>query len=222
VVLMGGKTIATQVAEMRADAPAEPDPRMATFAREAAALAHVPVPDAVQELEGTLLPDAELLGPDGSPRSLGESVGDGLAVLVFYRGAWCPFCNIALRTYQEDLLPELRRRGVGLVAVSPQKPDGSLTMKEKHGLEYAVLSDPGLTLARAAGVLTEPGAESLQAQRELGLDLTEVNADGTASLPMPTVAIVDQGLAIRWIDTHADYTTRTEVAEILAALDGLG
>lgn len=219
---MAGMTIAGRVEEMRRNAaPVDPDSPPAAFAREQAALAHVPVPDGLAEI-GTVLPDADLLDVEGSPRRLGEAVGEGLAVLILYRGAWCPYCNIALRTYQTELLPPLRERGIRLIAVSPQKPDGSLTMKEKHDLEYSVLSDPGLVLGRAMGVLTGPSEEALAAQLELGLDLTDVNADGTVTLPMPTVAIVDAGLAIHWIDTHPDYSTRTEPAEILAVLETLG
>jgi peroxiredoxin len=216
---MAGVTIAEQVEEMNRSRPAEPDPRMAAFAREQAGLSHAQVPAGVAE--GASFPDVDLLTVDGSPRSLAEAVGDGLAVLVLYRGAWCPYCNITLRTYQSELLPGLRERGVDLLALSPQKPDGSLTMKEKHDLEFAVLSDPGLAVARAIGVVTAPTEEALAAQVEIGLDLREVNADGTTALPMPTVAIVDGGLMIRWIDVHPDYTTRTEPEEILAALDRL-
>jgi peroxiredoxin len=50
-------------------------------------------------------------------------------VIAFYRGVWCPYCNIALKTYQKQLLPKLTEQGVGLVAISPQKPDGSLSMQ---------------------------------------------------------------------------------------------
>jgi peroxiredoxin len=193
---------------------------MAAFAREQAGLAHVQVPAGVAEV-GTRLPDADLLAADGSPVSLAAALGDGFTVLVLYRGAWCPYCNITLRTYQSELLPGLRERGTELAALSPQKPDGSLTMQEKHDLQFAVLSDPGLAVARAIGVLTEPTEESLAAQLELGLDLSAVNADGTTALPMPTVVIVDDELKIRWIDVHPDYTTRTEPEEIFAALDAL-
>ncbi|HEY0279268.1 MAG TPA: peroxiredoxin-like family protein [Solirubrobacterales bacterium] len=217
---MAGMTIAAQVEEMKRSGPDEPDPRMAAFAREQAALAHVAVPAGVAGV-GTRLPDVELLGVDGSPRSLAEAAGEGHAVLVLYRGAWCPYCNLSMRTYQSELLPAMRERGTELIALSPQKPDGSLTMKEKHELEFVVLSDPGLAVARAIGVVTRPAEESLAAQVELGLDLGEVNADGTPALPMPTVAIVDGELTIRWIDVHPDYTARSEPEEILAALDRL-
>jgi peroxiredoxin len=213
-------TIAAQVEEMKRNGPDDPDPRMAAFAREQAGLVHAPVPAGVAEV-GTRLPDADLLAADGSPLSLGDAVGDGVTVVVLYRGAWCPYCNLTLRTYQSELLPGLRERGAELVALSPQNPDGSLTMKEKHDLEFAVLSDPGLAVARAIGVVTGLTEESLAAQLDVGFDLREVNADGTAALPMPTVAIVDDGLRIHWIDVHPDYTTRTEPDEIFAALDAL-
>jgi len=212
-------TIGEQVAAMDAAAAGQPaDPRMEPFGRERERLSAASAP-ADSAAPGASLPDAELLGPDGAARSLAAAVGDGPAVLVFYRGAWCPYCNLTLRTYQEALLPALRERGVRLIAVSPQAPDGSLSMREKNELEFDVLSDVGNALAKAAGILTAPGEESLAAQRELGLDLTAVNGDGTAGLPMPTTAIVDASLTIRWIDVHPDYTTRSEPAEILAALE---
>ena len=215
---MAGVTITERVSEMEASASAAPDPRLAAFAREREALAGTAPPPSTIAV-GAALPDAELLGADGSPRTLGGAVGDGLAVLVLYRGAWCPYCNLTLRTYQTELLPALRERGAALVAVSPQAPDGSLSMQEKNDLEFAVLSDPGNVLARAAGVLTEPTAESRRSQLELGLDLAAVNADGGAGLPMPTAAILDPSLTVRWIDVHPNYATRSEPTEILAALD---
>jgi peroxiredoxin len=105
-----------------------------------------------------------------------------------------------------------------LVAISPQAPDGSLTMQEKAELTYPALSDPGNQIARGLGVPFEPGADARAAQVDLGLDTTQVNADGTATLPMPTVAIVDAAGTLRWIDVHPDYTTRTEPAAILSAV----
>jgi peroxiredoxin len=215
---MAEMTIAGQVQDMRNEAQRQPDPRMEPFAREQAALAQTPPPEEVAKV-GSVLPDAELIDVDGTTKRLSEVVRGTTAVLVLYRGAWCPYCNIALRTYGSELAPALRERGITLIAVSPQHPDGSLSMKEKNELTYEVLSDPGLVLGRAVGVLTEPSAEGLEAQRELDLDLTEVNADGTAALPMPTVVIVGPDLSIDWIDVHPDYTTRTEPEEIIAALE---
>jgi peroxiredoxin len=126
-----------------------------------------------------------------------------------------------LNTYQTELVPELARRGVALVAVSPQAPDGSLSTQEKNELTFSVLSDPANQVAKTVGILTAPSPEVRSAQLELGLDLTAVNADGTTGLPMPTTIIVDADHAVRWIDIHPNYATRSEPNQILAALDSV-
>jgi peroxiredoxin len=105
---------------------------------------------------GDVLPDAELIDAHGVSVMLDAARGGRPAVIVLYRGTWCPFCNLVLRTYQQDLVPTLGQRGVGLIAISPQKPDGSLSMQEKNELTFTVLSDPGNQVAAALGVLTAP------------------------------------------------------------------
>ena len=92
---------------------------------------------------GDKLADFTLPDANGRPVSLGELVADGPAVIVFYRGGWCPYCNLALRAYQAELLPQLDRFGARLVAISPQGPEKSLRTKEKAELAFTVLSDAG-------------------------------------------------------------------------------
>ncbi len=171
---------------------------------------------------GANFPDSELLSPTGEATTLAATLSGSAGVVVFYRGAWCPYCNIALATYRTQLSKPLAQRGIVLVALSPQVPDGSLTMQEKHDLDFAVLSDPGNQIAGALGILTRPSDAAREAQLAHGLDLTRVNADGTTALPMPTVAIVDRDGKLAWIDVHPDYSTRTEPQQILDALDQLG
>jgi peroxiredoxin len=154
--------------------------------------------------------------------TLDQLVEAGPAVIVFYRGGWCPYCNLALRTYQQELLPELATFGARLVAISPQSPDQSLSTAEKIGLNFTVLSDPSSRLARQIGVAFQQAEAVLEAQRKLGLDLAQVNAEGSTELPRPTVLIVDKDRTVRFVDVQPDYTARTEVADILAALAGLG
>jgi peroxiredoxin len=220
--MTAASTITDRVADMHAAmAGKPPDEVMGAFGREQAALAAAGVPAGVASA-GTRLEDAGLLDVYGASTSLYTALGDGTAVVVFYRGVWCPYCNIALSVYQQHLLPELTDRGVRLIAISPQVPDGSLSMRDKHGLAFTVLSDPGNSVARGLGILTRPSDEARAAQLELGLDLTAVNADGTIGVPMPAVAILDGGQVLRWIDVHPDYGTRTEPAQVLNALDQLG
>ncbi len=141
---------------MRAKVAAQPPNEVLDiFEREQSTLATFGQPDGVLPV-GSTLPDVELIGPDGVPTTLGEAAGGRPAVVVFYRGAWCPYCNITLSNYQTLLLPALSDRAVRLIAVSPQGPDGSLTMQQKHDLAFAVLSDPGNVLARRSGSSRRP------------------------------------------------------------------
>src|ERR1700722_11710777 len=191
---------------------------IAAFTADQAALEARGVPQDVVA-PGSVMPAGVLLDVDGAPTSLARLRAGRPTVVVFYRGAWCPYCNIALRTYQAELVPALAERGFELIAVSPQKPDGSLTAAQSNGLTYSVASDPGNQIATALGILTEPSPDSIAAQAKLGLDLTEVNADGGRSLPMPTVVVIDAAGIIRWIDVHPNYGSRSEVPAILAAVD---
>ena len=197
-----------------------PAEALTTFTAEQARLDAAGVPAGVAA-PGAVLPDVELLDVHGAPMSLFAVTGGRPAVIVFYRGAWCPYCNIALKTYQDQLLPQLNEHGVALVAISPQKPDGSLSSQQKNALAFPVMSDPGNVLADRLGILTTPSAQAQAAMAQLGLDLTAANADGTPTLPMPTVVIADADHTIRWIDVHPDYTNRTEVVDIINVLDAV-
>ena len=211
-------TIADQVAELqKASASRLPARIQATFTAELARLQAAGLPAGILPA-GSAMPDGALLDTGGKPTTLARELDGTAAVVVFYRGAWCPYCNVALRTYQAQLVPALSERGVVLIAISPQKPDASLSTKESKELTYTVVSDPGNQIAGQLGILTAPSAEVAAAQAGLGLDIAEVNADGTRMLPMPAVVIVDAAGVIRWIDVHPDYSTRTEPAEILRVL----
>lgn len=216
-------TLADQIAALIAENRAAghlPVEVAAAFVAEQTRLDAAGVPAGVLT-PGSAMPDGELLDARGTRTSLTAARAGSPAAVVLYRGAWCPYCNLTLRAYEAQLLPGLAERGVRLIAVSPQTPDGSLTIAEKNALSFDVLSDPGNQIARGLGVHFEPAEEARSAQRSLGLDTTQVNADGTAGLPMPTVALVDAAGHLRWIDVHANYTTRTEPAAILAAADTL-
>ncbi|MHA7155643.1 peroxiredoxin-like family protein [Arthrobacter sp. TMN-50] len=192
----------------------------AVFAREQEDLTARGLPQEVIA-EGDTVPNAVLTTVDGSPIGLGQVLAEAAAVVVFYRGAWCPYCNITLKTYQRDLLPTLTERGIQLIAISPQTPDGSRAAVENGELGFTVLSDPASRLARHLGLLTEPSPDAREAHSELGFDVADSNADSTAGIPFPTVLLVDQDGTVRFADVHVDYTRRTEVPQIIEALDRL-
>ncbi len=220
---MAGKdtTIADRAAQVRQQSAQRlPADVTAAFDTELARLVSRGIPSGVAA-PGTAMPDGDLLDVDGKPTTLTEVRAGRPAVVVFYRGAWCPYCNVTLRAYQETLLGELDARGVALVAISPQTPDESLSLAEKHNLSYAVVSDPGNQIAGRLGIVFSLGEGARAGQAKLGVDLAAVNADGTHDLPLSTTVVLDAHGTIRWIDVHPDYTTRSAPAEILAAVDSL-
>ena len=214
---LGTVTIAEQIEQMdlAGKLPAEVAGR---FTKEQQDLDAAGTPSGIAA-PGTAMPDGDLLDAHGASTTLAKVTAGKPAVVVFYRGAWCPYCNVALRAYEQELVPELVARGATMVALSPQKPDGSLTMQETNALSYAVVSDPGNQIAGKLGILTAPTDGARESQQALGLDITQVNADGTTTLPMPTTVVLDADGVIRWIDVHPNYTARSEVAAILTALD---
>jgi peroxiredoxin len=215
-------TIREQSAQLKAAAAERlPAEVLDVFDRSIQDLLDEGVPPGVVTV-GDTLDSFMLKDATDTPVTLDQLVASGPAVIVFYRGGWCPYCNLALRTYQQDLLPRLSAVSASLVAISPQTPDESLSTAEKVKLDFTVLSDPGSRLARQVGIVFQQADDVLAAQRKLGLDLAQVNAEGSTQLPRPTVLIVDQDRTVRFVDVQPDYTARTEVADILAALDDLG
>lgn len=170
---------------------------------------------------GDRVPEATLLTASGDEQRLAGVLGDAPAVLVFYRGAWCPYCNIALRHYNENLAPSLKERGVQLIAISPQTPEGTEAAVASNELSFTAFSDPGNALAAQWGITTEPSTEAREAHTQLGFAVADSNADATPTIPFPTVVVVDRHHVVRWVDLHVDYTSRTEVPAILEAVDSL-
>ena len=195
-----------------------PDQVLSTFSAEQEMLDEAGVPEGAAKA-GSAMPDGDLLDAHGQATTLTTVRAGKPAVVAFYRGTWCPYCNIALRNYQANLVPELDARGIALIAISPQKPDGSLSWAEKNELTFAVLSDPGNQIASALGILTAPTEDVRGSMHAIGVDLPDLNSDGTYTLPMVTVAVVDAAGVIGWIDVAPNHARPTEVAEIISALD---
>jgi peroxiredoxin len=214
-------TLAEQASDIKAaSADLLPAEVVEAFAADQTALAAGGVPVHAVTPGDTIAPFA-LPDAAGQTRTLDELIAEGPAVIVFYRGGWCPYCNLTLRTYEHELLPQLGAYSARLVAISPETPDASLSTQQKHELTYTVLSDRGTAVATALGIVFEPSQAGLEAQRTLGIDIRTTRADHNTTLPMPTVLIVDQDHVARYVDIHPDYTGRTEASEILAALQKL-
>lgn len=170
---------------------------------------------------GTRAPHFSLPSATGQTVTLDELLTEGPVVLTFYRGAWCPYCNIALRALQQQH-DAITARGARLVAISPQIPDESLTLAEKHQLAFDVLSDLGSDTAKQYGLAFDLPEDLAAVYDRFGFDLQRVNAGHARTLPLPATYVIDRDGTIRWAFVDTDYTKRAEPADILAALDSLG
>jgi len=153
----------------------------------------------------------------GGTLRLEELVSSGPTVLIFFRFAGCPACNIALPYYDRQLWPALAEEGVTLVAVSPHLVETGLDeIRSCHGLHFPVASDEGHALARRFGI-TFARDEVPKGQPTQGW-IGELTGTSTAELPQPAVVIIDSDHVVRFVDVSPDWLSRTEAPEILAAL----
>ncbi len=170
---------------------------------------------------GDVLGEASLVEVDAGKFVLADVLSQGPAVLIFFRFAGCPACNLALPHYERTLAAEVRFRGGFLVAISPQLPERLVEIKRRHGLSFAVASDPGNALAQRLGITYSFDEPSRQAALSKGQPIGDVTGTGTWELPMPAVLIVDRAAIVRFVDVSPDWLARTEFETVLDALDRL-
>ncbi|MEM6590266.1 MAG: peroxiredoxin-like family protein [Cyanobacteria bacterium P01_C01_bin.73] len=166
---------------------------------------------------GDTLPAIALPNATGKIVDLQALLAKGPIVITFYRGGWCPYCNMELRAYQQAL-PEIKSLGATLVAITPETPDSSLSTTEKNELEFEVLSDRGNQIARELGlVFTLP--ESLRPIYEnFGIDVPRHNGDQTFELPVPATYVVNTDGTVVHAFVNADYTKREEPKTVVDVL----
>ena len=166
---------------------------------------------------GAELPSLTLSDATGQPVDLRALNATGPLVIVFYRGGWCPYCNLELREWQR-LLPQLRELGATLVAVSPQTPDNSLSTTEKNELAFPVLSDSSLAAAQAFGIAFTLSPELVVLYSQVGNDLPTLNGNGQWVLPIPATYLIDATGHVVLAHVEADYRERAEPLQVLEAL----
>ena len=169
---------------------------------------------------GDEAPEFSLPDVRGNSVTLSGLLQRGPVVVTFYRGGWCPYCNIQLRAYQA-ILPQMAALGARLVAISPQLPDGSLGTAEKNALTFEVLSDTGKSVARHFGLVYTLPEDLREALRSNNKALPAINGDESWELPVPATYVIapDGRIALAYIEV--DYRERLEPDAILAALKSL-
>jgi peroxiredoxin len=155
----------------------------------------------------------------GNVVSSSDLLVKGPLVIVFYRGAWCPWCNLQLKSIQDNL-EEIQQLGATLVAISPMTPDNSLSFSEKKGLKFEVLSDVGLKVAKTFGLVYSLTEAMQDFHEAIGLDLASFNGTTQLELLLPATYIVDDGIVVARVDL--DFRYRMDPLDIIAALQKLG
>lgn len=168
-----------------------------------------------QELPEFILSDAR-----GVPVSSVNLLAKGPLLITFYRGGWCPFCNLTLSAYQQRL-EDFKARGVTLVAITPEQPDASLSTAEKNELKFPVLTDDGLQLARKLNITWKQSKELVDLVNDMGADLEKRHGNDSNEMVIPTTLLVDQKGVVRNIYAEADWMTRLEPQEAMNWVNAL-
>lgn len=170
---------------------------------------------------GDTAPDFELPSQTGEAVRLSDAASRGPVVLGFYRGRWCPYCNLELEAL-DAAVGRIREEGARLILVSPQTPEQAEKTAERFDLEATLLSDEGNETAARYGLVHELSEELRELYLEWDVDLEEYNGDASWTLPMPARYVIDSSRTVRWASVQADHTRRPDPAETIAALGQLG
>lgn len=193
-----------------------PLPRQRIIERSIRALAATGIAEralkAGQQAPEFSLPDAE-----GNLVTLAQVRQQSPVVLIFFRGVWCPFCNLMLRAYQERL-PDFQRAGAGLVAISPQSRSMLRRTAQRNRLSFTLLSDHGCAVAADYGLAYELDEELAALYRKVGDPATDYNAAGDWVLPIPSVFLVDQQGKVALAHVEPDFRRRLNPDAVLKSL----
>ncbi len=166
---------------------------------------------------GGKMPAFSLEDASGKAVSSNDLLAKGNLVLVFYRGAWCPYCNTYLRSLQKNLT-EITANGGNLVAVSVEKPDNSMKVADKNKLEFSVLSDSNLDVARQFGIVYQLDAKTDEKYKGYGVDLVKMNGTEKPELPLSATYVINQKGEIIYAFLEPDFTKRAEPSAIIDVL----
>ena len=167
---------------------------------------------------GDHVPEFTLSDTQGISRSVADLLPRGPLVISFYRGGWCPYCNIELRGL-ETALPEIEALGASIIAIAPELPDRQIAIKETHSLSFPILHDVGNRVAKMFGIVYELPADLLAVYRMLGHDLKDANGSaGSTGLPLPATYVVGTTGKILSAYINEDYSKRLSIDDIIVTL----
>jgi len=168
---------------------------------------------------GDKAPDFTLNNALGKPVSLSEYLKKGKVVLTWYRGGWCPYCNLTLHALQEEL-SNFKANGANLIALTPELPDESISTSEKNDLEFEVLSDLGNKIAKEYGIVFKLTDEVANIYNQ-SFELNNHNGDKSNELPLAATYIINENGEIEYVFLDADYRNRAEPSDITKFLKNM-
>ena len=166
---------------------------------------------------GEKAPDFSLTNAFGKTVTLSEELKKGPVVLVFYRGAWCPFCNLHLHALNKRL-PDIARYGAQLITVTPQQPDKSAEQIKKDSYPFEVLSDLDSGVMKTYRLYYELPDQLITVYKQHGLDVEAFNGKGRNVLPIPGSFVIDTDGVVRAMHAETDYKQRMEPDDMIKAL----
>lgn len=161
------------------------------------------------------LPDA-----DGAPVESAALLAKGPLIVTFYRGIWCPYCNMDLQAI-EEIAGAVRAAGASLVAISPQNAANSRRSQHENKLSFPILTDQGGAVAEAFGLRFQLPDDLVAVYKGFGLDLPALHGEPSWSLPMPARFVIAPDGRIAYAEVHPDYTRRPEPSDLLPVLERL-
>ncbi|MEP5340370.1 MAG: peroxiredoxin family protein [Algibacter sp.] len=162
---------------------------------------------------GDLAPDFTLNNALGKPIALKDHLKKGNVILTWYRGGWCPYCNLTLRALQADL-KNFKALGANLIALTPELPDNSISTSKKNELEFEVLSDVGNEIAKAYGTVFKL-ADEVSEIYNASFGLNTYNGDASNELPIAATYIINEQGKIIYAFLNEDHRTRAEPSELI-------
>ena len=169
---------------------------------------------------GDKMPAFTLRDPDGGAVSSEALLAKGPLVISFYRGVWCPYCNMELQALQAAL-PQIKARGASLVAISPQTAPNSRKSQRNNKLEFPILCDERSEVAASFGLRFSLPDYLIDLYKSFKNDLPTFNNDPAWVLPMPARYVVGMDGVIAYAEVNPDYTQRPDPSELLPVLDRL-
>lgn len=164
--------------------------------------------------EGDIVPNLKLLDNNNNLRSLSEFMHHDFLILNFYRGGWCPYCNLELRSYQ-NLRQDFISAGADIIAISPEKPEIALDTSIKNSISFPVLSDINATMMKAMGIAFTLNDALKKEYVNFGIDLTTRHNNYNFELPVPAIYVINKDFEIVFRYFEENHMTRLEPKELI-------